>query len=130
MATNLAIRAGRRKTAIARAFLRDGNGKITINGKDIEIYFHRLGLADVVRKPFLVTDLLGKYDVLLRVTGGGFTGQADACKLAIARCLLTIDSTNREVLKANGLLTRDSRMVERKKFGQKSARKKFQFSKR
>jgi len=121
---------GRRKTAVARVYLSDGKGKITINSKDLTEYFPTATLQYKVNQPFTLTDTLGNYDVKVNVYGGGITGQAEAIRLALSRAMCEIDAENRLTLKPEGLLTRDPRMVERKKFGQKKARKKFQFSKR
>lgn len=121
---------GRRKTAVARVYLSPGNGKVTINAKDVAVYFPTATLQYKVNQPFALTDLEGNYDVKVNVYGGGITGQAEAIRLAISRALCEIDAEHRITLKPEGLLTRDPRMVERKKFGQKKARKKFQFSKR
>lgn len=121
---------GRRKTAVARVYLSDGKGKITINSKDLNDYFPTATLQYKVNQPFTLTDTVGNYDVKVNVYGGGITGQAEAIRLALSRIMCEIDVENRLVLKPEGLLTRDPRMVERKKFGQKKARKKFQFSKR
>lgn len=122
--------SGRRKTAIARVYLTPGEGKFEINGKAHNVYFPSPLLQYEVTLPLNKTENLGKYDVKVNVDGGGFTGQAQAIRLAIAKALCEINSEYRVVLKPDGLLTRDSRMVERKKPGQKKARKKFQFSKR
>ncbi len=127
---NLALGTGRRKTAVARVYLRQGEGKILVNGKDVEQYFGNPGFVYVVRQPMDVTDSLKKFDILINVKGGGPSGQAGACRHGIARALAHYDATNIKTLRANGFLTRDSRMVERKKYGQPGARKKFQFSKR
>jgi len=121
---------GRRKTAVARIYLSDGKGKITINSKDLKDYFPTATLQYKVNQPFALTDTVGNYDVKVNVYGGGITGQAEAIRLALSRAMCEIDAENRLTLKPEGLLTRDPRMVERKKFGQKKARKKFQFSKR
>lgn len=121
---------GRRKTAVARMYMSDGSGKITVNGKDLENYFTTGTLQYKVNQPLTLTDNAGKFDIKVTVTGGGITGQAEATRLAISRALCELDEENRLVLKPEGLLTRDPRMVERKKYGQKKARKKFQFSKR
>ena len=121
---------GRRKTAVARVYLSSGDGKVTINNKDVAVYFPTATLQYKVNQPFALTDLEGNYDVKVNVYGGGITGQAEAIRLAISRALCEIDAEHRTALKPEGLLTRDPRMVERKKFGQKKARKKFQFSKR
>ncbi len=130
MATNLSLGTGRRKTAIARVYLREGNGDIIVNGKDLDSYFSNAILSIIVKQPFEVTSTLGKYNTFIRVIGGGLSGQAGACKHGIARALTALDDSNRPALRSNGYLTRDSRMVERKKYGQRGARRKFQFSKR
>ncbi len=121
---------GRRKTAVARAILVPGTGKVVINKKSLEQYFPLETLRTDVMKPFEATQNTGKYDVRLNVDGGGLTGQAGAVKLAIARALVEMSEENRPLLRKEALLTRDPRMVERKKYGQKKARKRFQFSKR
>ena len=121
---------GRRKTAVARVYVSEGNGKITENKKDYKEYFTTAPLQYKVNQPFALTENEGSYDVSINVYGGGITGQAEAIRLALSRAVCEINEENREVLKPEGLLTRDPRMVERKKFGQKKARKKFQFSKR
>ncbi|MDL1893183.1 30S ribosomal protein S9 [Sphingobacteriales bacterium CHB3] len=121
---------GRRKTAVARAILLPGSGKITINRKPVEQYFPLETLRADVMKPFEATQTTGKYDAKVNVEGGGSTGQAGAVKLAIARALVEMSEDNRASLRTARLLTRDPRMVERKKYGQKKARKRFQFSKR
>ena len=121
---------GRRKASIARIYLNKGKGAITINKKDYKDFFPVEGLQKKVLQPFSILDLEGKFDVKVNVNGGGNTGQADAIKLAIARALCELDLENRPALKAEGLLTRDPRVVERKKPGQKKARKKFQWVKR
>ncbi len=130
MVKNLAIGTGRRKTAVARVFMREGSGKIVVNGKDIKEYFSSYDPINTVHQPLLVTSNDSKFDILINVYGGGMNGQASACLHGISRALLQIDPDCRTSLKANGYLTRDSRMVERKKFGQKGARRRFQFSKR
>lgn len=121
---------GRRKTSVARVYLQEGNGEIFINGRELAIYFPTAVLQYKVEQPFLITGTTEKYNVDIKVFGGGITGQAEAIRLAISRALCEIDADFRLQLKPEGLLTRDPRMVERKKFGQKKARKKFQFSKR
>ena len=121
---------GRRKASVARIYLNKGKGAITINKKDYKDFFPVEGLQKKVLQPFSVLDLEGKFDVKVNVNGGGNTGQADAIKLAIARALCEMDLENRPALKAEGLLTSDPRVVERKKPGQKKARKKFQWVKR
>ena len=121
---------GRRKTAVARVRLTAGTGKIVINGRALENYFPMESLREVARQPFTVTATTGKYDAHISVTGGGPNGQAGAVRHGLARALLVADATFRPLLKAEGFLTRDSRMRERKKYGQPGARKRFQFSKR
>ena len=121
---------GRRKSSVARVRLVPGTGKIVINDREIDDYFGLETLKVVVRQPLVATDTLGKYDVIAKVTGGGFTGQAGAIRHGIARALLTIEEEYRPVLKAAGFLTRDSRMKERKKYGLTAARRAPQFSKR
>ncbi|MDQ3191971.1 MAG: 30S ribosomal protein S9 [Bacteroidota bacterium] len=121
---------GRRKTAVARAYLKKGKGNITINKKDYKEYFPTGILQATVNQPLILTDNAGQYDITVNLDGGGITGQAEALRLAISKALCEINPENRVTLKPHGLLTRDPRMVERKKFGQKKARKKFQFSKR
>ena len=130
MAENLSLGTGRRKTAVARVFLRAGSGEITVNGKKAEEYFANPSLLFVVKQPLDVTDSLTKYDLLITTHGGGPTGQAGACRHGIARALLAVDESNRRLLRTNGFLTRDPRMVERKKYGRRGARRRFQFSKR
>ena len=130
MVKNIAIGTGRRKTAVARVFVRDGSGKIVVNGKDVKEYFVTAEQIQIVQQPLLVTSMGSKYDVLINIQGGGMNGQAAACLHGISRALVQIDPDARTSLKANGYLTRDSRMVERKKYGQKGARRRFQFSKR
>jgi small subunit ribosomal protein S9 len=121
---------GRRKTAIARIYLSEGDGKIVVNKRDYKEYFTTGTLQYIVEQPFLLTDTVGKYNVKVNLTGGGVKGQAEALRLALSRALIKIDPEYRGILKENGLLKRDPRMVERKKPGQPKARKKFQFSKR
>ncbi len=121
---------GRRKTAVARMYMSEGKGNVTINGKDMDQYFTTDTLRYKVIQPLMLTDNENKFDIKVNVFGGGITGQAEATRLAISRALVSLDEENRLILKPEGLLTRDPRMVERKKFGQKKARKKFQFSKR
>lgn len=130
MVKNIAIGTGRRKTATARVFLREGSGKITVNGKDVKEYFATAEQVRLVHQPLLITSNDNKFDILINVTGGGLNGQAAACLHGISRALLQVDQDTHTALKANGYLTRDSRMVERKKYGQKGARRRFQFSKR
>ena len=121
---------GRRKSSIARVRLVEGNGVITINGRDIDEYFGAETLKVIVRQPLTATNTVGKYDVIVKVVGGGFTGQAGAIRHGISRALLEANGEFRPTLKANGFLTRDPRMKERKKYGLKKARKAPQFSKR
>ena len=121
---------GRRKAAVTRVFLSKGDGKITINEKDYKIYFPLVYLQNQVERPMKTVDVLNKYDVKINATGGGVKGQAEAAMLGIARVLLEINPEFRPALKAAGLLKRDPRSVERKKFGHKKARRSFQFSKR
>jgi small subunit ribosomal protein S9 len=124
------ITVGRRKTAVARVKLTDGSGKVTVNNKELEKYFPIDILREEVLKPFVATSTQGRFDAKVRVEGGGPTGQAGAIRLGIARSLVSLDEDHRQNLRNAGLLTRDPRMVERKKYGQKKARKRFQFSKR
>lgn len=121
---------GRRKTSVARIILKNGNGKITVNGKEFEKAFPLLVSREDITKPFDVTETKGKYDVFVNVKGGGSTGQAQAIRLGISRALIDANPEFRQALKIEGFLTRDPRMVERKKYGQPKARKRFQFSKR
>ena len=121
---------GRRKTSVARVRIKNGKGAILVNGRELKEYFPQANLQIVVMQPFDVTSGLGKYDVFVNVKGGGVSGQAGAVRHGIARALQMLDPDCRKALKVNGYLTRDSRMVERKKYGQPGARKKFQFSKR
>ena len=121
---------GRRKVAIAKVWLSAGEGKITVNNKDLTTYFARDTSDMVVKQPLVITNTLGSYDVNATVLGGGLSGQAGALKLGISKALMQMDPNLRPVLKKAGFLTRDSRMVERKKYGQPGARKKYQFSKR
>jgi small subunit ribosomal protein S9 len=124
------ITVGRRKTAVARVILRPGQGDITVNRKELAKYFPIETLRNEILLPFTVTETSGKYDVLVTVEGGGPSGQAGAIKLGISRALVEMNGDFRTKLREHNLLTRDSRMVERKKYGQKKARKRFQFSKR
>ncbi len=121
---------GRRKSAIARIYLTEGKGKITVNDRDVVEYFKTDQLVYVVKQPLAELGLTDSYDIKVNMYGGGFTGQAEALRLAIARALVKINEENRSALKAKGYLTRDSRIVERKKPGRPGARKRFQFSKR
>ena len=121
---------GRRKTAVARVYVSKGKGNITVNDKDFKSYFTTATLQYKVNQPLALTNNEGNFDVKINVYGGGVTGQAEAVRLALSRAMCELDEENRSILKPEGLLTRDPRMVERKKVGQKKARKKFQFSKR
>ncbi|MGB0402815.1 MAG: 30S ribosomal protein S9 [Salibacteraceae bacterium] len=121
---------GRRKAAVVRIYLSEGKGAITVNKKDYKEYFPQGEYQKGIVKAFELTDTVGKYDVTVNASGGGVHGQAGALSLAIARALVKVDEENRSILRTEGLMTRDPRMVERKKPGQKKARKKFQFSKR
>ena len=122
--------SGRRKTAVARIYLKDGSGVITVNGKDHKQYFPTLPLQYIVNQSFEVSETLGKYDVTVNVKGGGVNGQAGAVRLAIAKAIVELDAEKKPSLRAKGIMTRDNRMVERKKPGRAKARKRFQFSKR
>jgi small subunit ribosomal protein S9 len=121
---------GRRKAAVARVYLSDGKGKITVNGKDYKEYFGSEILQYVVTQPLLVLNSLDKYDINVNLEGGGVKGQSEALRLGITRALIMVDEENKKILKSNGFVTRDPREVERKKPGQPKARKRFQFSKR
>ncbi|MBR1594378.1 MAG: 30S ribosomal protein S9 [Alloprevotella sp.] len=121
---------GRRKRAIARIFVTEGTGKITINKRDLEDYFPSSILQYVVKQPLQLLDALEKYDIKVNLTGGGFTGQSQALRLAIARALVKINAEDKSALRKEGFMTRDPRQVERKKPGQPKARRRFQFSKR
>ena len=121
---------GRRKSAVARVYVTEGTGKITINKKDLTEYFPSAILQYVVKQPLLLLDVDGKYDIKVNLDGGGFTGQSQALRLAIARALVKINAEDKKSLKSQGFMTRDSREVERKKPGRPKARRRFQFSKR
>ena len=121
---------GRRKTAVARVYLRPGSGNITINNKDIKQYFPSDVLQIVVNQPLELVGEMGKHDFFINVQGGGVSGQAQAIRMGISRSLAELNPENRPAIKKEGYLTRDSRMVERKKFGRRKARRSFQFSKR
>jgi small subunit ribosomal protein S9 len=121
---------GRRKTAVARVYLKKGTGKITVNKKEYTEFFPIDVLQSKLMQPFQLTNTAGQYDITVNVNGGGFNGQAEAIRLGISRALVEVDPEFKTLLKAEGLMTRDPRMVERKKPGQPKARKKFQFSKR
>jgi small subunit ribosomal protein S9 len=122
--------SGRRKTAVARIYLTEGNGNILVNGRDYKEYFPTLPLQFIVNQSLQVSEMAGKFDVKANVDGGGIKGQAEAVRLAIAKAIVEKDPEKRPALKAKSLLTRDSRMVERKKPGRRKARRRFQFSKR
>ena len=121
---------GRRKSSVARIYLSEGKGNVTVNSRDYKEYFPTVVLQYKVNQPFQLTETEGQYDVKVNVQGGGVNGQVEAVRLAIARALVEVDAENKPKLKAESLMTRDPRMVERKKPGQPKARKKFQFSKR
>lgn len=121
---------GRRKTSVARIYLAAGKGEITVNGRDYKEYFPAGTLQTIINQPFSTLEEVGKFDVTANVSGGGVTGQAEALRLAIARALSDMTQENRKPLKSEGYLTRDPRMVERKKPGRRKARRRFQFSKR
>ena len=122
--------SGRRKNAVARLYMSEGKGEFTINSRDYKDYFPTGTLQYKINQPFNLTENAGKFDIKVNVSGGGITGQAEAVRLAITKALVELDHENKPTLKAEGLTTRDPRMVERKKFGQRKARKKVQFSKR
>ena len=130
MIKNLGIGTGRRKTSVARVYLRDGSGSIVVNDKELAHYFPQGEHAMMVRQPLMVTASENKFDVLINVYGGGSNGQAGACRHGLARALCQVDEGNVVSLRSNGFLTRDPRMVERKKYGHRGARRRFQFSKR
>ncbi|GAB1251363.1 30S ribosomal protein S9 [Porphyromonas miyakawae] len=121
---------GRRKAAVARVYLKEGNGKITINKKDLEQYFPSSMLQFIVKQPLSKLGVEGKYDIKINISGGGFKGQSEAARLAVTRALIKINPEDKPALRAAGFVTRDSRVVERKKPGRPKARKRFQFSKR
>lgn len=121
---------GRRKAAVARVYLNSGSGAITINGKDLKDYFPMPNIQDKVKEPLNIIESEGTYDIKVNVNGGGFKGQAEAIRMAISRALVKVDEEFKSPLKAKKLLTRDARVVERKKYGKPKARKSFQFSKR
>jgi small subunit ribosomal protein S9 len=130
MMTHIQIAVGRRKTSVARVALRPGSGTVTINNRTLEQYFPGELLQNEVLSPLVLTETQAKYDVVANVDGGGLRGQAGALKLGISRALVRISEEFRTALRGKGMMTRDPRMVERKKYGQKKARKRFQFSKR
>jgi len=121
---------GRRKSSVARVYLRPGHGRITVNKTPIDNYFNRDSVKQVLKQPLALTESMEDYDIIVNVSGGGKTGQAGAIRLGISRALCEANPNHRAILKSNGLLTRDARKVERKKYGQPGARKRFQFSKR
>ena len=121
---------GKRKDAVARVWIKPGSGKVTVNGKDQDLYFARPVLQLILRQPMQITGVEGEFDVVATVKGGGLTGQAGAVKHGISKALQLYEPSHRGALKAAGFLTRDSRVVERKKFGKRKARRSFQFSKR
>ena len=121
---------GRRKSAVARIYVTEGTGKITINKKDLQVYFPSSILQYVVKQPLAALDVVEKYDIKVNLNGGGYTGQSQALRLAIARALVKINADDKKALRVEGFLTRDAREVERKKPGQPKARRRFQFSKR
>ena len=125
-----AYATGRRKDAVARVWLKPGTGKVTVNGRDQEVFFARPTLRLIIAQPFTITDRVGQYDVVCTVAGGGLSGQAGAVKHGISQALSKFEPLLRSTIKAAGFLTRDSRVVERKKYGRAKARKSFQFSKR
>lgn len=122
--------SGRRKTSVARIYMTPGQGNITINGKDIKAYFPNEVLQTIVNQPYQTLELIGKYDVVANLKGGGVSGQAEALRLAISKALVVENAETKSVLRKEGFITRDPRMVERKKFGKRKARRSFQFSKR
>ena len=121
---------GKRKSSIARVWMKSGSGKITVNGKDMSEYISRDTAKMIIMQPLELTENVGKHDILVNVCGGGVSGQAGAIKHGISKVLLELDEANRPVLKKAGFITRDSRVKERKKYGQRGARRRFQFSKR
>jgi small subunit ribosomal protein S9 len=125
-----AYATGRRKDAVARVWLKPGTGKVTVNGRDQEVYFARPTLRLIINQPFAITEREGQYDIVATVRGGGLSGQAGAVKHGISQALAKYEPALRSTVKAAGFLTRDSRVVERKKYGRAKARKSFQFSKR
>lgn len=125
-----AYATGKRKNAIARVWIKPGSGKITVNGREVEVYFARPVLRMLINQPTTATERVGQFDVVATVTGGGLSGQAGAVRHGISKALLAFEPGLRPVLKKGGFLTRDSRVVERKKYGRAKARRSFQFSKR
>lgn len=130
MSVYVAQGTGRRKTSVARVYLKNGDGDIVINGKKLDDYFNTREQSYIVRQALMVTDSEKSYDINVNVHGGGKTGQAGAVLHGLARALVNLDEANLKALRANGFMTRDSRMVERKKYGQRGARRQYQFSKR
>ena len=130
MTVNYHLATGRRKTSTARVFLKEGSGSVTINDKEGKVFFGKEALLNEALEPLLAAELKDKFDIKVNVTGGGVTGQIGAIRLGVARAILKYDASIKPSLKKDGLLTRDSRMVERKKPGRPKARKRFQFSKR
>lgn len=128
--TEVVNAVGRRKTAVARVYVKAGKGEITVNKRKFQEYFAMETLQNIVNQPLAIVNSLGTYDIKVNVQGGGTTGQAEATRMAISRALCVLNIENRPALKKEGLLTRDSRMVERKKYGRRKARRRFQFSKR
>ncbi len=124
------LAVGRRKTSTAVVRMKPGSGKITVNGKDLETYFHHPMIIQDIYRPLEITESKGKFDIICKAQGGGFTGQSGAMRLAISRALVKVNEDFRKPLRREGFLTRDPRMVERKKYGLVKARKRFQFSKR
>ncbi|AAX16851.1 30S ribosomal protein S9 [Borrelia hermsii] len=127
---NLGMGTGRRKSSVARVYIREGKGDIKINSRDFDSYMQLEKLKTIALSPLVLTNTLGKYDLYINIYGGGISGQAGAIRHGIARALFNLDEEHKMILKSNGFLTRDPRKVERKKFGKKKARKSFQFSKR
>ncbi|BDU62983.1 30S ribosomal protein S9 [Candidatus Borrelia fainii] len=127
---NLGMGTGRRKSSVARVYIREGKGDIKINNKDFDSYIQLENLKTIALSPLVLTNTLGKYDLYINIYGGGISGQSGAIRHGIARALFDLNEEYKMILKSNGFLTRDSRKVERKKFGKKKARKSFQFSKR
>jgi len=130
MTVNYHLATGRRKTSTARVFLKEGSGSVTINDKEGKVFFGKEALLNEALEPLLAAELKDKFDIKVNVNGGGVTGQIGAIRLGVARAILKYDASIKPSLKKDGLLTRDSRMVERKKPGRPKARKRFQFSKR
>lgn len=130
MSSNSNYATGRRKTSVARVWMKPGSGQITINKQPVSDYFRRQTLVLIVKQPLDLLEKTDSYDIFATVNGGGWSGQAGAVRLGISRCLTQIDERNKKALRSEGFLTRDSREVERKKYGRKKARKRFQFSKR